>query len=71
MYSSVRFTARSSSAEAMRSSNSSCFPPSCKNFRLSWIYEQTRREALPMAKFGNHVRIPRDKFLDYLRNGSR
>jgi excisionase family DNA binding protein len=41
------------------------------NFRLSWIYEQTRREALPMAKCGNHVRIPRDEFLDYLRNGSR
>jgi len=41
------------------------------NLKLSWVYEQTRKRALPMGKVGRQIRIPRDEFLSWLRNGGR
>jgi len=40
-------------------------------FKVSYVYELTRRRALPMSKIGAHVRIPRDRFLAWLENDGR
>ena len=33
---------------------------------MSWIYERTRCNAIPMRKLGRHVRIPRNEFLAWI-----
>jgi len=38
------------------------------NLRIEYVYELTRRRALPMTKINRLIRIPRDEFLQWLRN---
>lgn len=38
---------------------------------VSWVYERTRRRAMPMRKLGRHVRIPRQELLAWIdRHGT-
>ena len=39
---------------------------------VSWVYDRTRRGAIPVRRLGNRlVRIPRQELLDWVDNGCR
>jgi len=33
---------------------------------ISWVYERTRKRAIPMWKLGRHIRIPRQELNSWL-----
>ena len=35
---------------------------------VSWVYERTRRGAIPTRKIGGHVRIPKAPFLRWIED---
>lgn len=40
----------------------------CK-LRVSWIYERTRKDAIPLRRFGKYTRIPREELLKWVELG--